>query len=117
MIPALWPHRSNRQCIEVVLLRSKPSLIRRLVAGDAKISGGGTIDSPVIVSMIASITIGKNVFGTPETAITKDDHFGFEAQQIGSFHCLGFTAALSAGTDAALELALTTGDVTIREVV
>ncbi len=44
------------------------------------------------------------------------DHFGFVAQQIGSFKALGFTAALTAGTDAPLELALTTGDVTIREV-
>ena len=32
MTPALWPHRSNRPCIEVVLPHSKPSVIRRLVA-------------------------------------------------------------------------------------
>lgn len=47
--------------------------------------------------------------------IIAGDHYGFVAQQIGSFKSLGFTAALTAGTDAPLELALSTGEVTIRE--
>jgi hypothetical protein len=82
-------------------------------ANDAKISGAGTTDSAGIVSKIGSIAIKGLVYGTPGGAA---DHFGFVAQQIGSFHCLGFTAALTAATDAPLELALTTGDVTNREV-
>jgi hypothetical protein len=44
------------------------------------------------------------------------DHFGFVAQQIGVFKAAGFTAALTTGTDAPVELSLATGDVTVREV-
>jgi hypothetical protein len=84
-------------------------------ADDAKISGAGTTDNPSIVSSIASITIKGLVYGTP-ASVNAADHFGFVAQQIGSFKSLGYIAPLTVGTDAPLELALTTGDVTIREV-
>jgi hypothetical protein len=77
-------------------------------ADDTVIPGG----SPTIVSKIGSILIKGIVLGTPDVP---GDHFGFVAEQIGSFKSLGFTAALTAATDAPLELALTTGDVTIRE--
>jgi hypothetical protein len=42
-------------------------------------------------------------------------HATIDNARIGSFKALGFTAALTAGTDLPLELALTTGDVSIRE--
>jgi hypothetical protein len=77
---------------------------------DAVIAGG----TPGIVSRITSIKIGGAAYGTP--AASGADHFGFVAQQIGSFKCLGYTAALTPGTDAPLELTLTTNDVTVREV-
>ena len=83
-------------------------------ANDVKISGAGTTDSAGIVSKIGSIKITGLVYGTPTA--NGVDRFGFVAQQIGSFKALGFTAALTAGTDAPLALALTTGDVTVREV-
>lgn len=41
---------------------------------------------------------------------------GFAAIQIGSFKAAGFTAKLTPGTDAAIQLSLNTGDVSIREV-
>jgi hypothetical protein len=84
-------------------------------ADDARISGASTTDNPNIVSKITSVTIKGLVYGTPTASGA--DHFGFVAQQIGSFKALGFMAALTAGTDAAIELAPTTGDVTLREVV
>jgi hypothetical protein len=84
-------------------------------ADDAKISGPGTTDNANIVSRIASITIAGAVYGTP-TSVSGTDHYGFVAQQIGIFTAGGFTATLTAATDPPLELALTTGDVTLREV-
>jgi hypothetical protein len=80
---------------------------------DVRISGAGTTDSASIVSRITSIAIKGLVYGTPGAAA---DHFGFVAQQIGSFKALGITVTLTAATDAPLELALTTGDMTVREV-
>ncbi|HEX3150029.1 MAG TPA: hypothetical protein VHR66_18275 [Gemmataceae bacterium] len=77
---------------------------------DSAIAGG----SAGIVSKITSVAIKGLVYGTPAAAGA--DHFGFVAQQIGAFKCLGFTATLTAATDAPQELALTTGDVTVREV-
>jgi hypothetical protein len=77
---------------------------------DVVIAGG----SGSTVSRIGGVAIKGLVYGTPTAAGV--DHFGFVAQQVGSFKCLGFTATLAAGTDAPIELALTTGDVTIREV-
>jgi hypothetical protein len=76
-------------------------------ADDAVIIGG----SPGIVSKIASVVIRGLVYGTPGTG----DHFGFVAQQIGSFKAGGVAAHLTAAKDV-VELAPTTGDVTVREV-
>lgn len=75
-------------------------------ANDALIGAG-------VGSRIASVRIGGLVYGTP--AASGADHFGFSARHIGSFRSLGFVAPLTAGTDAPIELALSTGDVTIRE--
>jgi hypothetical protein len=44
------------------------------------------------------------------------DHFCFVAQKVGSFKSLGLAAALTPATNV-IELSLTTGDVTIRELV
>ena len=77
---------------------------------DAPIGGG----SATITAKIASITIGGQVVGTPSPATT--DHFGFVAQQIGSFHAGLFAAVLTAGTDPAIQLSLPTADVSIHEV-
>lgn len=79
-------------------------------ADDVTIGAG----SATITAKIASIVIGGRVVGTPSPATA--DHFGFVAQQIGSFHAGLFVAALTAGTDGPIELSLPTGDVTIREV-
>jgi hypothetical protein len=76
--------------------------------GDAIINNGG--DS--IIARIANILIKGIVSGSAGGS----DHFGFTAQQIGSFKCLGFTATLTSATDSPIELSPVTGDVTIREV-
>ncbi len=81
-------------------------------ADDAIIGGGG---NPAIVSKIASIVIGGQIVGTP-TGVNATDHYGFVAQQIGSFKAKGFSAKLTAGLDSPIELSPTTGDVTIREI-
>ena len=68
-----------------------------------------------ITAKIASIVIKGVVAGSA----TSGDHFGFSAQQIGSFKSFGFTALLHApppATPDIIELSPTTGDVTIREV-
>ena len=54
-----------------------------------------------LIARIASITIKGRVIGT---STPTNDHFGFVAQQIGSFEALGFVAALGAGTDAPIAL-------------
>ena len=64
-----------------------------------------------LVNRIVSVQITGVVIGTEGGS----DHFGFVAQEIGSFKSLGFTAALTAGANL-FELSLTTGDVNIREV-
>jgi hypothetical protein len=71
-----------------------------------------TSDDPALVARIASIVIKGIVAGSAASG----DHFGFVAQQIGSFKSRGFTAALTAGTDAPIELSPITGDVTLREI-
>ena len=76
-------------------------------ANDALIAGAGAI-----VARIASIKIGGLVAGTG--ALT-NDHFGFVAEAIGSFKSFNYTAPLTAAKDV-IELSLTTGDVTIREI-
>jgi hypothetical protein len=63
------------------------------------------------VQRIVSVSVGGVVVGTASAT----DHFGFVAQQVGSFHALGFTARLTAGRDI-IELSPTTDDVTMREV-
>jgi hypothetical protein len=75
-------------------------------AGDSMIGGGTNI------AKIASIVIGGQVVGTPGA-----DRFGFVSHMIGSFKAAGFTAPfVAAATSEAFELALASGDVTVREV-
>ena len=74
--------------------------------------GDTIIAGATLISRIASISIKGAVIGTAADG----DHFGFTAQQIGSFKAGPFKAALTAGTDAAIELSPHTGDVAIREV-
>ena len=92
-----------------------------LVAGARDSAGDGfgindalqtTSDNTALIARIASITINGVVTGTA----TAPDHFGFVAQQIGSFKSLGFKALLTTGTDAPIELSPLTIDVTLREV-
>jgi hypothetical protein len=64
--------------------------------GDFGIDGAGTTDNATIISRIASITIGGLVFGTP-TSVSATDHFGFVAQQIGSFKVAGSAIPLRSG--------------------
>jgi hypothetical protein len=75
-----------------------------------------TSDDMAFIASIASIKIKGVVNGTAAAT----DHFGFVAQQIGSFKSLRFTAPLHAGpppgTVDIIELAPRTTDVTIREV-
>jgi hypothetical protein len=68
--------------------------------------------SASIVSRIGSIEIRGTVLGRDDGG---NDHFGFTVQQVGSFRAGGFAAPLTAAKDA-IELALMTGDVTVREV-
>jgi hypothetical protein len=78
---------------------------------DASIGAG----SPSITAKIARITIKGLVLGSP-SAVSTTDHFGFCAQQIGSFKSLGFTAPLTSAPNEVIQLSLATADVTIREV-
>ena len=66
----------------------------------------------VMVTLGLGITIKGLVVGTAAA----DTQFGFTAQQISSFKSLGFTAPLTSGTDPAISLSSTTGDVTLREI-
>jgi hypothetical protein len=50
-------------------------------SGDAKISGGGAKDVATVFSKITSIVIGGEALGT----VGGTDHFGFVADNIGSF--------------------------------
>jgi hypothetical protein len=75
-------------------------------AGDTIIGGSASI------AKIASIVIGGQVVGTPGS-----DRFGFVSHTIGSFKAAGFTAPLLAATAGQFfDLALITGDVTVREI-
>jgi hypothetical protein len=71
--------------------------------------------SDAIMAKIASIKIKGAVVGT-DPSVSDTDHFGFIAQQIGSFKSLGVAAHLTSATDPAIELSPTTIDVTVREV-
>jgi hypothetical protein len=77
-------------------------------AGDTVINNAGD----AIIARIASILIKGVVTGSALAG----DHFGFTAQQIGSFKSLGFTATLTSGSDTPIELSPVTGDVSVREV-
>lgn len=77
---------------------------------DAAIAGG----SADIVSRIGTIAIRGLVYGTPDASGT--DHFGFVAQQIGSFNARGVVINFTAESNAGRGLAPTNGDVTIFEV-
>lgn len=93
-----------------------------IVAGieDADANGFGTAGDVVvegenpnqIVSHIASITIGGTVRGSDATG----DHFGFVAQKIGSVRIAGTATTLNANSDDVVELDLTNGDTTLREI-
>ncbi len=81
---------------------------------DHRISGSDVKDDDDIkfISKIGSILIKGAVVGTSATG----DHFGFVAQQIGSFKAGGFTASLNSATDDSFALSHETGDdVTFRE--
>jgi hypothetical protein len=69
-------------------------------------------DDAALIARIASIAIKGIVTGT---AIAPD-HFGFVAQQIGSFKALGFAPKLTTSTDTPIELSPATADVTLREI-
>ncbi len=89
-------------------------------AYDAGWDGSGTAnnasipgDSPNIVSKIASIVIAGDIAGTDMAG----DHFGFVAQQIGSFK-FGTTALRlhAAGAPDVFDSIGITGDTSLREI-
>ncbi|MHA3773991.1 hypothetical protein ACXR0O_20865 [Verrucomicrobiota bacterium sgz303538] len=92
-----------------------------LVAGVTAGADGdfGTSDDTAIggtlVAKISSILIGGQVTGT-SFRIRPADHFGFVAETIASFKAGQFKAALNSGSGDIVELSLTTGDATLREV-
>jgi hypothetical protein len=61
-------------------------------ADDVKMSGGGIKDVSTVSSKITSIVIGGQVMGTPALV---NDHFGFVAENIGSFKVKGGTTNYS----------------------
>jgi hypothetical protein len=63
---------------------------------DVKLSGAGVTDSPDIISKIASVTIGGEVFGTP-ASVSITDSYGFVAESIGAFKAGGVSIAIPAG--------------------
>jgi hypothetical protein len=84
--------------------------------GDDRAILGG---SDKILSKIASIVIKNSAYGTPRVNQgTGIDHFGFLAQQIGSFKIGSTSFALTpgAGNDLAGLIVGTTGDLRVREV-
>jgi hypothetical protein len=84
---------------------------------DAKLSGGIVDDAPGVVSRIASILIKGQALGTP-SMVNATDHFGFVAQQIGSFKvgATKFSFTAGAGNDTAGFVVGATGDLRVREV-
>ncbi len=87
---------------------------------DTSANGFGNADDAVIaqppadaiLSRIASVTIKGLILGTPAMG----DHYGFTAQQIGSFSVKGTKLSLTTNTDAPIPLAPLTSDVFLREV-
>jgi hypothetical protein len=61
-------------------------------ANDAKMFGAGVKDVATVSSKITSIVIGGQVMGTPTLV---NDHFGFVAENIGSFKVKGGTTTYS----------------------
>ena len=61
-------------------------------ADDVKMSGGTVKDVSTVSSKITSIVIGGQVMGTP---VQVGDHFGFVAENIGSFKVKGGTTTYS----------------------
>jgi hypothetical protein len=82
-------------------------------ADDASIGAGNS----ALIARIASIVIGGHLVGSPDS-VSNTDHFGFVAQQIGSFKAGGFSAVLhsTALPLDVIELSFITNDVTIREI-
>jgi hypothetical protein len=90
----------------------------RDAAGDGFANGDDYVISDAadaILARIASITIGGAVIGTQTNP---NDHFGFTAQQIGSFRAGLYIAPLTAAlvADPVIPLAPLTDDVSLREV-
>jgi hypothetical protein len=75
---------------------------------DQSIGAGNT----AIASRIGAVDIRGVVIGRDDGG---NDHFGFSAQQIGSFRAGGVAAPVTPARDV-IELAPLTGDVTVREV-
>ncbi|HEV7403968.1 MAG TPA: hypothetical protein VGO11_13605, partial [Chthoniobacteraceae bacterium] len=69
-----------------------------------------------IASKIASITIGGLIKGTTGGGVNATDHFGFVAEQIGSFTVAGVAIPLMANAHNDNRAIGLTGDVTIHEV-
>jgi hypothetical protein len=80
-------------------------------ANDASIGAG----SAGIIAKIASITIGGQLFGTPDSASTTD-HFGFVAEQIGVVKIGGNAIALAPGAHNDNLATGQTNDVNVHEV-
>ena len=78
---------------------------------DASIGAG----SASIIAKIASITIGGQLFGTPNS-VSNTDHFGFVAEQIGAVKIGGSAIALTAGAHNDNRFAGHTTDVNIHEI-
>ena len=87
-------------------------------ADDAKISGVGVKDVAGVSSKISSVVIGGLVHGTPASAL---DHFGFVAENIGSFKVKGGTTIYTlvsgnSNDDLLLVPSLFGGDVRLNEI-
>jgi hypothetical protein len=76
-------------------------------ASDASIGGG----APGLISKIASITIGGEVYGTP-ASVSATDNYGFVAQAIGPAKIGGIAIAIGAGNSP--QAVGETGDVDIH---
>jgi hypothetical protein len=81
---------------------------------DVKLSGAGVTDNPGIISKIASVTIGGEVFGTP-ASFSITDSYAFVAESIGAFRVGGVSIAIPAGNT--LLAVGETGDVAISVIV
>jgi hypothetical protein len=78
---------------------------------DSSIGAG----NPDIIAKIASIFIGGQVLGTPNSSSTTD-HYGFVAQQLGAIKVGGTTVALAAGASNDNHIVGETTDLNVHEV-